>query len=417
MKMNFLKNFLKIIFFGLIYNVSQSEQTKNSYKENKRKTDTTNFQPIRILIDMSVIDSKYLDFPRNLSWAFGNCSILLSELISVERVTEANPIKLDLGKYPVFSQLNETINETIIKGTSDYDAVIIPDLSWVLTQVTIQILSRDKNNNRPTLCYMNIPYDEIMSLNLINLEYFLMHYMLRFLGFSYENFNYFPKKVYYTSFDERMELNTNYINTTKVLDIAKKYYNCPNITGMPLENQDNNNIALWDARLLLGEIMSSYNYKYRADQVISEFTLALLEDSGWYKVNYYTGGLMRFGKNKGCEFINNICSAKFKNEFCENKENFYDKYATCSSGRQSRTYCSYENNFYHENLDYFKAYQGKGPKEVDYCIINEPIEYDLNTEQNVGSCKYANSDEIYGKQFYYEGIGRKVLINDLNEKF
>ena len=33
---------------------------------------------------------------------------------------------------------------------------------------------------------------------------------------------------------------------------------------------------------------------------ISEITLALLEDSGWYKANYYTGGLMRFGKNKGC---------------------------------------------------------------------------------------------------------------------
>ncbi len=40
---------------------------------------------------------------------------------------------------------------------------------------------------------------------------------------------------------------------------------------------------------------------------ISEFTLALVEESGWYKANYYTGGLMRFGKNKGCAFIEKNC--------------------------------------------------------------------------------------------------------------
>ena len=39
------------------------------------------------------------------------------------------------------------------------------------------------------------------------------------------------------------------------------------------------------------------------EEVISEFTLALLEDLGFYKANYYTGGLMRYGKNKGCDFV------------------------------------------------------------------------------------------------------------------
>ena len=40
---------------------------------------------------------------------------------------------------------------------------------------------------------------------------------------------------------------------------------------------------------------------------ISEFTLSFLEDSGWYKANYYTGGLFRFGKNQGWQFIENDC--------------------------------------------------------------------------------------------------------------
>ena len=420
MKMKFFQNILTIIIFGLICNVSLSNKTKNSYKiNNKRKTDNSNFQPIRILIDVSRVYSIITTLPIDFSWAFGNCSILLSELISVERVTKANPIKLDFEKHPELAYLNETINETIIKGTSDYDAVIIPNLIFDQGSFNITTLSRD-NNERPTLCFMNISYSQIAQLPLINLEYYLMHCILRFLCFSYENLDYFPTKAYYTSFDERMKLNTTYINTRKVLDVAKKYYNCQNITGIPLENQDNNNIPLWDARLLLEDIMSSYNYKYRADQVISEFTLALLEDSGWYKVNYYTGGLMRFGKNKGCEFIYNRCSEKFKNEFCENKENFNSKYTSCSSGRLSRTYCSYEGNNYLRNLDYFKAYQGKGSKEVDYCVINEPYYIDLNTEKNVGSCKYADSNEIYAKNFFYidyQTIERKDLINGLNEKF
>ena len=30
---------------------------------------------------------------------------------------------------------------------------------------------------------------------------------------------------------------------------------------------------------------------------ISDMSLALFEDSGWYEANYYTGGLFRFGKN------------------------------------------------------------------------------------------------------------------------
>ena len=57
------------------------------------------------------------------------------------------------------------------------------------------------------------------------------------------------------------------------------------------------------------------------EEVISEFTLAYLEDTGYYKANYYTGGLMRYGKNKGCTFIKDKCvinyeiNPEFENEF------------------------------------------------------------------------------------------------------
>ena len=38
------------------------------------------------------------------------------------------------------------------------------------------------------------------------------------------------------------------------------------------------------------------------DVVISDIILALFEDTGLYKVNYYTGGLFRFGKIKDSLF-------------------------------------------------------------------------------------------------------------------
>ena len=47
---------------------------------------------------------------------------------------------------------------------------------------------------------------------------------------------------------------------------------------------------------------------YVQDQVISEFTLSLLKDTGFYDINYYTGGLMRFGKNVGFNFFEQDCN-------------------------------------------------------------------------------------------------------------
>ena len=60
---------------------------------------------------------------------------------------------------------------------------------------------------------------------------------------------------------------------------------------------------------------------YEEEQAISEFTLPLLEDTGHFKAKYYTGGFMKYGKNKGCDFINSKCvnngniNSKYENEY------------------------------------------------------------------------------------------------------
>ena len=112
-----------------------------------------------------------------------------------------------------------------------------------------------------------------------------------------------------------------YINSPKLFQIAKKYFNCDTIEGVELEEYGGEGTvgSHWEARILLGDYMNGY--AFTAEIVISELTLALLEDSGYYKAKYYTGGLMQYGKNKECNFLNKKCidegnlNPKYTNEF------------------------------------------------------------------------------------------------------
>ena len=404
--MKFLQNLVKIIFITLILNISLSKQSDNSRKEinYKRKAENSDFEPIRILIDTSIIEKEYKTSEQREKafLALENCNKTLSDLIKVKRITKNTPIKLDFNSFPELNLSKSIVNGTLEKGNSDYDLILIASLSLEISTTEIKILSRAEDN-RPTLGFFDISIVELVLSNEANLNFLLLHHLIHFLGFSYENFDYFiklgaEKKVYETQIENY--IRTNYIITPKVLEIAKKYYNCKNITRIPLDNNDGNLVAHWDSRLLLGDIMSSYNENYKIEQAISELTLALLEDSGWYEINYYTGGLMRFGKNKGCDFIYKKCSSIFKNEFCEDS-----KYLSCSSGRQSRTYCKYNSNPY--------------IPEIDSCLINEPYTSELIADEYVGNCKYSKTKDVYGSIYdqFFHGNKRSDIMSNYYETF
>ena len=176
---------------------------------------------------------------------------------------------------------------------------------------------------------------------------------------------------------DKYDIIRYYINSSKVIQVAKKYFNCSNIEGVELENYSGEGTAgsHWEARILLGEYMNGVIYP--EEQVISEFTLALLEDTGYYKANYYTGGLMRYGKGKGCDFIYNKCvdsnhqvNPLFENEFYDSINSPYYFDASCSCRRQSRTYYAwwkYEN--IPEIYQYFTNKQFGGFASADYCPV------------------------------------------------
>ena len=81
------------------------------------------------------------------------------------------------------------------------------------------------------------------------------------------------------------------------MEYAKIHFDDDKLIGMALDyNADlEKSMFHWHQRFMLGDLMVSDLYQ---EQVLSDMTLALFEDSTWYKVNYYTGGLFRFGKSK-----------------------------------------------------------------------------------------------------------------------
>ena len=191
-------------------------------------------------------------------------------------------------------------------------------------------------------------------------------------------------------------------------------FNCKNITGVELEDSggyDNYNNSHWEARILLGEYMNSE--VHTPEQEISGFTLALLEDSGWYKVNYYTGGLMRFGKHQGCEFLYEDCEVndnsknKFKNDlFAVSVIQDLHK-TTCSSGRQSRSYVITNSNNYIRKVILPSDLKTIGQFAFCECYnLQEVVFNDKNKEFHF-KLGDNNKDDIEFKKFEFKPTSRK----------
>ena len=90
----------------------------------------------------------------------------------------------------------------------------------------------------------------------------------------------------------------------KVRTVGSQYYNCQmgNFKGIPLQTDKNGNVgAHWSEAHLGNEIMSPMSDSNSLR--ISVFTLALLEDSKWYKVDYKKAENFVFKKNTGCSLV------------------------------------------------------------------------------------------------------------------
>ena len=188
----------------------------------------------------------------------------------------------------------------------------------------------------------------------------------------------------------------SYITTEKVLAQAKKHFGCDSFPypGVPLEDQGGEGSAgtHWESRYMLGDYMISTAFP---DYAVSDITLALFEDSGFYKVNYYSGGLFKFGKNKGCEFLTSDCIINKKaafDEFCD-----VDNEPEYSSSRALKSKCYLETYFSNIDKEYQYFYN---PKIIGYSAANYcPVPFESSSSRNYfpNHCQYGTPSNSFGE--------------------
>lgn len=99
----------------------------------------------------------------------------------------------------------------------------------------------------------------------------------------------------------REEAGTYYLSSEKIDSKLKEHFGCLTPKGIVLEDQDGNRISSHLERKVFGnEYMVSINKK---GAFVSNFTLALLDSTGWYEINYTYAEPTDWGKNEGCSFM------------------------------------------------------------------------------------------------------------------
>ncbi|KAK6740694.1 hypothetical protein RB195_008881 [Necator americanus] len=101
--------------------------------------------------------------------------------------------------------------------------------------------------------------------------------------------------------------------TPRVREEARQHFACDILEGAELENQGGDGTALthWEKRVFENEAMTG---THTQNPVYSRLTLALLEDSGWYKPNYESAEELYWGRKLGCDFVRKSCGEWINNK-------------------------------------------------------------------------------------------------------
>lgn len=153
--------------------------------------------------------------------------------------------------------------------------------------------------------------------------YTIMHEMMHTFGFS--------SALYPKYLDSNGKTLTGHIkkvsiggSTRTVLDVSpltsmlKEYYGCSTVPGLVLENGGGSDTTSShvERKYFVYEFMSSGSINGRR---VSQFTLGLLEGTGWFVPDYSYAEPFSYGKGQGCSFITGTCSSSgtsFPEEYC-----------------------------------------------------------------------------------------------------
>ncbi len=355
-------------------------------EENKRFLQTSastssslasSFTPIRIEFDFTTLDSQSASIDANViagvKKILADTQTIFQNILGVKRYNT----KLRVRSCDQNIQISN-----LVKTGIDADLVIFPFFDSTLSNTSTEAYATaciiSSIDSRPVAGLIGIsPKFSVLKKNW-ELYYtnLALHELSHVIVFNPNLFEFFRDKSGnpYKANEVIKQSIVNGMQRTslaypKVLETAKKHFNCSSIYGVELENQGGAGTAAshWEARVMLGDYMIGLSFD---DTAISEITLALFEDSGWYSVNYYTGGLFKYGKNKGCDFLNKKCIENniplSNDEFCVTPYQ-----SLCVSNRLSRGICyiTDSSNPDDDNYRYFAKASTGGLSMADFCPI------------------------------------------------
>ena len=422
--MNFLILSL-LILFGPIYN---GRLTKAKHKKIKQKRNLlrklTVSVPLKIHLDFSNIEQGFPDSlltipnsTQKIKDAINEAKTILESLLYIE-IDEGKPIVItDMNKEEWGLDYWEgDIYKNFIYQANTFNYIIAFKFDGNINNIASAKIVQQ---------FSVIPLIGIIIINpnlikskLLMPEYLktlMLHQIIHLLGFHISIFDNVNNIEIFTSIIEEEEEDEEtgekyyYLSKVccpKVFEYLRTYFNCPELPEdyiIKLDLDQDKNVH-WPKRYFLGELMTEFDYP--EEQVLSGFTLAFLEDTTNIKVVHdYTGGLFRFGKHKGCNFIDpeikcgeNVESNIYANEFylpILNVENPPVTLPSCSSGRLSKTI--HKLDLYTQDLtigeaEYVQTFNENyysGKKFTNYCPISE---YDVESQTNIYSGRCSTSD-------------------------
>uniref|UniRef100_A0A674JBI8 Leishmanolysin-like peptidase n=1 Tax=Terrapene triunguis TaxID=2587831 RepID=A0A674JBI8_9SAUR len=191
--------------------------------------------------------------------------------------------------------------------------------------------------------------------------------------------------------------------TPRVVEEARKHFDCPILEGMELENQGGMGTELnhWEKRLLENEAMTG---SHTQNRVFSRITLALMEDTGWYKANYSMAEKLDWGRDKGCDFVMKSC--KFWIDQKKEKRQLVSPYCDTLRSNPLQLTCRQDQKavavFPSEDLPYY----GGSVEIADYCPFSQEFSWHLSGEfQRSSDCRIMENQPDPFKNYGAEKYG------------
>lgn len=275
------------------------------------------WRPIRISFDTSLMDTESDDNAVYLrDTVLPILKSTISNIVSVQGSTSINPFTTSICDQ-IF-----TIPQSYATTTTDTDLLIFvrmiyEDSSYLAYAAPCKLNS---DYNRPTVGIISIN-KKSLSISAPDLQTFMsvmIHESLHILVISPILYQlYYTNETAYTKVAAKPGSSNDFVymlTTSKLLAAAKTHFKCQALKGVFLEDEGPSSSAgaHFEKAHYGNELMTS---KLSGYPVLSKLTLALMEDSGWYKVDYGKAQRLAFGEDQGCEFVESTCDPSTA-EFC-----------------------------------------------------------------------------------------------------